>query len=71
MMATHGYPPGVPLALVSNEQKAITKKRTTWYTEHGTSRKGTVSQRLLALTASFAMVEEGFLSSNYHISIVT
>jgi len=24
-MATHGYPPGAPLEMVSNEQQAITK----------------------------------------------
>ncbi len=46
--------------MVSNEQKAITKKRTTWFTEFCTSLKGIVSQRLLALTASFALVAEGF-----------
>jgi hypothetical protein len=31
--------------MVSNEQKAITKKRTTWQTENSTSLKGTVSKR--------------------------
>ena len=57
--------------MVSNEQKAITKKRTTWYTEICTSLKGMSLRDFLALTASFALVEEEFLSSNYHICIVT
>jgi len=45
-MAIHGYPPGADHVMVSNEQQAITKKRTTWLTEPGTLLKGTATQRL-------------------------
>ena len=45
--------------MVSNEQKAL-KKRTTWYTEICTLQKASVYERLLKLTASFALVVEGY-----------
>jgi hypothetical protein len=62
----------VTLEMVSHEQKAITKKRTTWYTVICTSQKGIVSKRHFSADGQLYLGwGRNFLSFNYHIYIVT
>ena len=56
--------------MVSNEPKANTKNELRGLQNFVPHEKALSLQRLV-LTASFALVEKGFLSFNYHICIVT